>query len=236
MVESGKGDLLTRRKVYIVPFIQPSPQAPQGFSELFEAYWDAVEKQVSGLEARAGVVNRIYAEGILGKGDDALLMLEQSNRPAWRIVKERVDAGARLDEYENAELFAELIDWGRCLSVGFVSQSVASAISASYEDSAQRRQRHLDTRLESGLQEGEATLILSGTTDLKLPDGVERFLVSPPELDALERWIRQVNEAARRANEEAMARGQAPGQAPPPPPPDPPEESGSASKLWTPGS
>lgn len=233
MADSGKGDLLTRRKVYIVPFIQPSPQAPQGFTELFDAYWNAVDRQISGLEARAGVVRRVFAEGILGKGDDALLMLEQTNRPAWRMVKARMDAGARLDEYEDPELFSELIDWGRCLSVGFISQGVASAVSASYEDAALRRQRHLDERLGQGLEESEAALILSGTTDLNLPDDVERFLVSPPELDALERWIRQVNEAARRANEEAATRGQRPGQAPPP---EPPQESGSASKLWTPGS
>jgi hypothetical protein len=232
VAEVDSGDLMTKRKAYIVPFIQPSPQAPEGFTELFNAYWDAVDAQISGLEAKIGVVKRIFAEGVLGKGDDALLMLEQTNRQAWRLAKSRVDAGARFDEYEDAELFSEVIDWGRCLSVGFVSQGVANAVSASYQDAAGRRQRQLDQRLEEGLQEGEAALILSGTTDMKLPDGVERFLVSPPELDALERWIRQVNEAARRAAEEAAARGQAPGQAPE----EPPEPSGSSSQLWTPGS
>jgi hypothetical protein len=233
LADSNNGDLLKRRKVYIVPFIQPSPQAPEGFMELFDAYWSAVGKQISGLEVKAGIVKRIFAEGILGKGDDALLMLEQTNRPAWRMVNERVDTGARLDEYEDAELFGELIDWGRCLSVEFVSQSVASAVSASYQDAAMRRQRHLDERLVQGLEEGESALILSSTTDLNLPEGVERFLVSPPELDALERWIRLVNDAARRAADEAPARGAGPDQAPPS---EPPQESESASKLWTPNS
>lgn len=242
MAESDNSDLLKQRKAYIVPFIQPSPQAPEGFEERFNAYWQAADKQLAGLEARSGVVKRIFAEGVLGKGDDALLMLEQTNRQAWHMVKGRVDSGARLDEYEDAELFGEVIDWGRCLSVGFVSQSVANAVSASYQDAAARRQRKLDERLQTGLQEGEATLILSGTTDIKLPDGVEKFLVSPPELDALERWIRQVNEAARREAEAASARaqGQAPGQSPaePPPPPPPSEQQGgsSSSGLWTPGS
>ncbi len=235
MADSDNGDLLKQRKAYIVPFIQPSPQAPEGFTELFNAYWQAADKQVAGLEARSGVVKRIFAEGVLGKGADALLMLEQTNRQAWHLVKARVDSGARLDEYEDPELFGEVIDWGRCLSVGFVSQGVANAVSASYQDAAQRRQRKLDERLESGLEEGEATLILSGTTDIKLPDGVEKFLVSPPELDALERWIRQVNEAARREAEAAAARGQAPGEPTQPPPPSE-QQSGSSSGLWTPGS
>ncbi len=236
MAESDNGTVLTERKAYIVPFIQPSAQAPEGFDELFNAYWQAADQQISGLEARSGVVKRIFAEGVLGKGDDAMLMLEQTNRQAWHMVKARVDAGARLDEYEDAETFAEVIDWGRCMQVGFVSQGVANDVSASYQDAASRRQRNLDQRLEEALQPGEATLILSGTTDIKLPDGVEKFLISPPELDALERWIRQVNEAARHAAEQAQASGQ-PGQAAPPAPPPPTEESGDSSGgLWTPGS
>lgn len=231
---SGRGDLLTKKKVYIVPFIQPSPQAPDGFAQRFDAYWQAAEKQVSALEARAGVVSRIFAEGVLGKGDDALLMLEQTNRNAWRMAKSRVDAGARFDEYEDEELFAEVVDWGRCLQVGFISQSVAGAVSASYQDAVMRRQRHLDKRIAEGIQDGEAVLLLSGTTNVQLPDGVERFLVSPPELDALERWIRSVNEALRRQAEEAAARGQRP-EAPAPPAEPESGSSGGGGKLWTPG-
>lgn len=235
MAESENGTVLTDRRAYIVPFIQPSAQAPEGFEDLFNAYWQAADTQVSGLESRFGVVKRIFAEGVLGKGDDAMLMLEQTNRQAWHMVKSRVDAGARLEEYEDQETFAEVIDWGRCMQVGFISQGVANAVSASYQDAATRRQRQLDERLEAAMPPGEATLILSGTTDIKLPDGVEKFLVSPPELDALERWIREVNEAARRAAEQATAHGQAPGQSAPPPPPTE-EESGSSGGLWTPGS
>ncbi len=234
MAESENGGVLTERKAYIVPFIQPSQQAPEGFTELFNAYWKAADEQLSGLEARSGIVKRVFAEGVLGKGDDALLMMEQTNRQAWHLVKARVDAGARMDEYEDPELFGEVIDWGRCLSVGFVSQGAANAVSACYQDAAMRRQRHLDERLSEGIEAGESVLILSGTTDIQLPEGVEKFIVSPPELDALERWIRRVNEAARRAAEEAIARGQQPGQAPTPPPS---ESSGdSSSGLWTPGS
>ena len=228
------GDLLTKKKVYIVPFIQPSPQAPDGFTERFDAYWEAAEKQVAALEARAGVVNRIFAEGVLGKGDDALLMLEQTNRHAWRMAKSRVDAGARIDAYEDDDLFAQVVDWGRCLQVGFISQAVAGAVTSSYQDAVQRRQRHLDQRLTEGIEDGEAVLLLSGTTNVEIPEGVERFLVSPPELDALERWIRSVNEMLRKQAEEAAARGQRPGA---PQAPAGESESGSAggSGLWTPG-
>lgn len=231
---SSGGDLLTKKKVYIVPFIQPSPQAPDGFTERFDAYWNAAEKQVAALEARAGVVNKIFAEGVLGKGDDALLMLEQTNRHAWRMAKSRVDAGARIDAYEDDDLFTQVVDWGRCLQVGFISQTVANAVTSSYQDAIQRRQERLDARLES-IEDGEAVLLLTGTTNVKLPEGVERFLVSPPELDALERWIRSVNEMLRKQAEEAAARGQQPG-AQGQPPESPQSGSSGGSGLWTPGS
>ena len=230
------GSLFTRRKAYIVQLIQPSPHAPDGFAERFTAYWKAVDQQVSGLEAKAGVVGRIFAEGVLGRGDDALLMLQQTNPEAHRVVKARVDAGARFDEFEDGELFGEVVDWGRCLSVPFVTQSVASAVSASYQDAAMRRQRHLEKRLAEGIEESEAVLYLSGSADITFPDDVERFVVAPPELDQLERWVRETNETIRREAEQAAARGEQPGKEPPP---AAQAKDGrgttTSSGLWTPG-
>jgi hypothetical protein len=229
--------VLTKRKVYIVPMIQPSPQAPDGFDERFKAYWQAVDQQVSGLESRAGVVGRVFAEGVLGKGDDALLMLQQTNPDAHRVVKARVDAGARFDSYEDDELFGEIVDWGRCLSVPFVTQGVASAVSASYQDAAARRQRHLETRLQEGIEDGEALLLLSGSSDVQFPPDIERFVVAPPELDQLERWVRATNEAIRKEAEQAAARGEQPGQRPPAQSSGQADQGGttSGSGLWTPG-
>ena len=54
--ESTTGDIMMTRKVYIVTMVQPSEGAPEGFEEHYDAYWDAVDKQVSQLEAKAGTV------------------------------------------------------------------------------------------------------------------------------------------------------------------------------------
>ena len=101
MAESDSGSVLTERKAYIVPFIQPSQQAPEGFTELFNAYWQAADQQLSGLEVRSGVVKRVFAEGVLGKGDDALQMFETALRLDEKTGK---NPGVSLSEWGFAHL------------------------------------------------------------------------------------------------------------------------------------
>ena len=123
--KTAAGDILMSRKVYIVTMVQPSPGAPDGFEERFNAYWNAVDEQLSQIEARAGTVVRVFAEGVIGRGDDAMLMLQQSNPVAHRVVRQRVSAGAVFEEFEDSDLFGQVIDWGRCLLVGLISKKVA---------------------------------------------------------------------------------------------------------------
>ena len=236
------GDILTSRKVYIVTMAQPSPGAPDGFEERYNAYWNAVDQQLSQIEARAGTVVRIFAEGVIGKGDDAMLMLQQSNPGAHRVARLRVSAGAAFEEFEDTDLFGQVIDWGRCLQVGLINQGVAEAIQANYNEATQKRTEHLEKRLEEGILESEAAVIFSGDQNVSIPDGIERFLISPPELDALERWVQQANEAIRQQMAEDQARPQGSGTV------QPGHEGhdhsrqaggngdGAGPKLWTPGS
>ena len=235
------GDILMSRKVYIVTMAQPSPGAPEGFEEKYNAYWNAVDQQLSQIEAKAGTVLRIFAEGVIGRGDDAMLMLQQSNPGAHRVVRQRVSAGAVFEEFEDTDLFGQVIDWGRCLQVGLINQTVVKDIQAKYKEATDKRAEHLQKRLEEGILESEAALILGGDPSLKIPDGIERFLISPPELDALERWVQQANEAIRQQMAEEQPRGQAAG------PVQPGHEGhdhskqtgdnggGNGPKLWTPG-
>ena len=202
------GDVLTRRKVYIVTMVQSSPGAPDGFEERYDAYWNAVDQQLSQIEARAGTIVRIFAEGVIGRGDDAMLMLQRSNPGAHRVVRQRVSAGAVFEEFEDSDLFGQVIDWGRCLQVGLISQTVADDVQANYVKATEKRTVHLQNRLEEGILESEAALVLGGDSIVTIPDGIERFLISPPELDALERWVQQANEAIRQQMGEEQARAQ----------------------------
>ncbi|MDA0596378.1 MAG: hypothetical protein O2921_05930 [Chloroflexi bacterium] len=227
------GDILTSRKVYIVTLVQPSPGAPAGFEELYNAYWAAVEQQVSQLEAKAGVVMRIFAEGVIGRGDDAMLMVQQSNPAAHSFAQRRISAGAVFEELEDTDLFGQVIDWGRCLQSGLINRNVADTIQAHYTEAADKRIAHMEQRLSQGILESEAAVLLTGDQNIALPDGVERFIVSPPELDELSRWVEEANKAIQQQMAEEQARAAA-GE--PPSAPGPAYQANSGSRLWTPGS
>ncbi len=234
------GDILTSRKVYLVTMVQPSPSAPDGFEEKYNAYWSAVETHLSRLEAKAGIVMRVFAEGIIGRGDDAMLMMQQSNPGAHNLVRQRVSTGAVFEEFENTDLFGQVIDWGRCLQSGLINRTVVDQIQASYTEAADKRITHLSKRLEEGILESEAAVLLSGDPGIATPEGIEKFVISPPELDELERWVQQANEAIRQQMAEEQARAAAGG--PGAPAQDTPGHEGHdhgrapESGLWTPGS
>ncbi len=227
------GDILTNRKVYMVTLIQPSQGAPSGFEDIYNRYWAAVEQQVSQLEAKAGVVMRIFAEGVIGRGDDAMLMVQQTNPGAYQFVRQRVSAGAVFEEFEDTDLFGQVIDWGRCLQSGLINHTVADTIQGHYTEAADKRVTHLANRLSEGILESEAAVLLGGDPNIALPESVEKFVISPPELDELERWVAQTNEAIRQQMADEQARAAA-GEAPAPPqaPADQGEAGGSG--LWTP--
>ena len=227
------GDIMTSRKVYIVTLVQPSPGAPAGFEERYNAYWAAVEQQVSQLEAKAGIVMRIFAEGVIGRGDDAMLMVQQSNPAAHSFVQRRVFAGAVFEELEDTDLFGQVIDWGRCLQSGLINRNVADTIQAHYTEAADKRIAHMSQRLSEGILESEAAVLLTGDQNIELPDGVERFIVSPPELDELSRWVEQANQAIQQQMAEEQARAAA-GEAPTAS--GPTDQDNGGSGLWTPGS
>ena len=225
-------EVMTNRKVYVVTLVQPAPGAPEGFDEKYNAYWEAVDQQVSQLESRAGIVKRVFAEGVIGRGDDAKLMIQQANPGAHRLVNLRLSAGAVFEEFEDTDIFGQVIDWGRCLQSGLINQTVADEIQKQYTEAANKRGAHLLKRLNEGIQESEAALILTGDQNLPLPDGVEKFIVSPPELDELNRWVQQANETIRQQmmEEQAKASGGASDTSP-----DESQGKTTDSGLWTPG-
>ena len=228
------GDILASRKIYLVTMVQPSSGAPDGFEQRYNDYWSAVEQQISKLETTAGTVNRIFAEGVIGRGDDAMLMVQQSNPGAHSVVRQRVSAGAVFEEFEDTDLFGQVIDWGRCLQGGLINQTVADEIQTKYTEASEKRSKHLLKQLNEGILESEAGLLLSGDPSIAIPDGVEKFLISPPELDALQRWVQQTNEAIREQMAEEQARSRSDTSTGTPSEVEK-TDGDSKSELWTPG-
>ena len=228
------GDILASRKIYLVTMVQPSPGAPDGFEQRYNDYWSAVEQQISKLETTAGIVNRIFAEGVIGRGDDAMLMVQQSNPGAHSVVRQRVSAGAVFEEFEDTDLFGQVIDWGRCLQGGLINQTVADEIQTKYTEASEKRSKHLLKQLNEGILESEAGLLLSGDPSIAIPDGIEKFLISPPELDELQRWVQQTNEAIREQMAEEQARSRSDTSTGTPSEVEK-TDGDSKSELWTPG-
>ncbi len=230
--------VIGKRKVYLITMVSPLPGAPEGFTSRLKNYWEAVDKNVSQLEARAGMVNRIFHEAVSVSGDLGLNLVSQVNQPAWSMIKNRMDSGATLEAFDNDDLFSQIVDWSRCAQVGLTSQAVADVIQAKYSEAAEARYASMSEKLEEKLGDSEtAIVIMSSARGVTMPEGAEQFNVMPPELDELVRWTRE-------ASEQAMAQAQAQQQAAAGVEPGheghshgpqgEPEEGGSG--LWTPGS
>ena len=240
------GDIGTKRKLYVVPLVYPLPGAPDGYATRLEAYWKAVDEHASGLEARAGIVKRVFHEGISFGGQPGIDQLKQTNLPAFPLINSRVNAGASLEALDDDDMFMEALDWGRILQGGFTSRTVADTVQAAFEKSSEARIAHMAKSLSEKVGDGEAALlIISSTRGIDIPEDIEQFNIMPPELDELSRWIQET----ARAQEEQLSAAQAqaaaadagpPGAAPPPPPgappPEAPPEEGEGPTLWTPGS
>jgi len=219
--------VLGQRKAYVVALMYPMPGAPEGYAERLEAYWSAVDDHVSRLEARAGTVKRVFHEGIGKSGEDGVKLVEQINQPALRLVRTRMSSGATFEAFEDEDLFTQVLDWTRCLQAGLTNPNVAATVQEAYSKASEGRQKHVEQRLEEAIGEAEAALLLVGSArGLKLPEGTEVFNVVPPELDALERWIREANEAIQNTLREARESAEQ-GEAG--------TSSESGPKLWTPG-
>jgi hypothetical protein len=207
------GDVLGKRKAYVALLVPPSPNAPEGYEERYQAYWKSLDRHISSLEAKAGPVKHIFVEGVSRSGQAGLNMLEKSNPVAAGLATARLKGGAVFEQFEDEALFGEVLDWGRCLQLGFVSRKVAETVHAAFRNASAERQKQLLQRIDSAVKPGEAALVLGARNDsVPLPAGMERFLVSPPELDELERWVRQANEAVMReleAEERRMAEEEA---------------------------
>jgi len=181
------------RKIYFATMVQPSVAAPEGFEERYDAYWNAVDQQVSQLETKSGRVARIFVEGVLGEGDEAMLLVQQSNPGAYKVLRERVSAGTVFEMFEDTNLFGKVVDWGRCLHIGLINGEVADEIQTKYDEASEKRRAHLQRRLEEGILESESALVFGDDQNIKLPEGTEKILISPPERDELERWVQQTN-------------------------------------------
>ncbi len=213
------------RSLFIIRLVQTFPGL-EGYDAVLDNYWSAVKAQVERHAMTSGPVKRVFVETVTGRGEDAIVQLQQMNAQGASFVRGLVANGATVEEFENAELLAELIDWGQCASQSLMSDKVREVVQAGQVEAAGVRDDHLQKRLNDAIQDDDVAVVLAVSPQIPIPDRIERFIVSPPELDQLERWLRAKMEEARREMME-QAQRQASGEAA--------EGQSSSGGLWTPG-
>lgn len=217
------------RSLFIVRLVQPFPGL-DGYDAMLSNYWSAVKAQLDRQAITSGAINRIFVETVTGRGEDALVQLQQINPSASQLVRSLIASGAVIEEFEDTELLTELIDWGQCASQNLMSEKVRSIVQSGQVEAAGARDEHLQKRFNDAIRDDESAVVFAVSGQLPIPDRIERFIVSPPELDQLERWLRAKMEEARREMMEQAQRqaDQQPGSA------AGGSSQSSSGGLWTP--
>ena len=179
------------KKLYLVPLIYSNKDAPPEYRERIGHYWQQVVEQLINLEAKVGKISRVYHETISQSGEDGMRVVEKVNPDSYQIVKGKCDNGAVFEAIEEKELFEEVMDWERCILLGFASGKVASKVSEFYVEALRKRYEFMAKGIGDTLKGNEAGLLfITENHRLQFPADIEVFNVFPPTLDEIHRWLR----------------------------------------------
>jgi hypothetical protein len=185
------------RKVLQVPLIYAGQDAPADYTELFEKYWQQANEMVEKLENSLGSVTVIFHETVSAGGEEGLKMLETLSPKSHGITCNRCKLDNRLKCIEDTDLLTEVMDWERCLVMGFLNEKVAAKIYEFYSEAMRKRYQYISKAIDETLKEGDVALLFIREGHLvQFPRDVEVFSVAPPVLDEIHRWAR--DRAAKR--------------------------------------
>jgi len=180
-----------KKKLYLVPLMYSNKDAPPEYKERIGRYWQQVAEQLINLETKVGKISCVYHESISQSGEDGMEIVEKVNPDSYQIAKGKCDNGAVFEAIEEKELFEEVMDWERCILLGFVSERVVSKVSEFYVEASRKRYEFMAKRISETLKGNEAGLLfITESHRLQFPADVEVFNVFPPALDEIHRWLR----------------------------------------------
>jgi len=179
------------KKLYLVPLVYSVEEAPDDYKEKCSHYWQQVAEQLNNLASKIGRVNRVYHESIFQSDEDGMEAMKRLNPSGYQIAKTQCDNGAIFETVEEEELFEEVMDWQRCLMLGFMSDKVASKVSEFYVEAAKKRNEFIAKKISETLKENEAGLLfIREEHSVQFPSDIEVFSIFPPALDEIHRWYR----------------------------------------------
>ncbi|MBM4448970.1 MAG: hypothetical protein FJ015_07025 [Chloroflexi bacterium] len=185
-------EFTSKRKLYLVPLLFTGKNAPEGYTEKYQRYWEQVSEQLANLEAKLGRVEHIYHESVYQAGREGLEAIQKLNTDSGQVVKEKSEAGALIENVEDKALAEECLDWERFILIGFISQKVAQMVSELYVKALRQRYEHLAKQIDETLEVDQAGLLFIREGHLaQFPKDIEVFSVAPPALDEIHRWQRE---------------------------------------------
>ncbi len=204
------------RKIFLVPLVFSPSEPPADYVGMLERYWAGVRNQIRRLVERTGPIARIYHEGVFQSGDDGVKLIQQINPRSHALIAEYVEADAKVESLEDSELFAESMDWQRCLMAGLASRKVLDLAVNGYREATRQRFDIMAKRINDTLMPGEsAILLIQEEHGIQFPKDIQVFYVSPPALDEIHRWLRDREERTRHQHEKPTEAGsEAPSQGP----------------------
>ncbi|MFC1913633.1 hypothetical protein ACFLX7_05565 [Chloroflexota bacterium] len=186
VADYGKG-----RKLYFVPLIYGSKEAPADYVEKFNKYWKQAEDQITDLELKLGSASKIYHELIPVSGEEGLKALKDLNEESHQVIQSRVNKGSKLEATEDAELLTEFMDWSRCLAIGLQNPNVLGKVYENYTEAGKKRNEFVARHINETLKAEEiGILFMREGHQVPFPPEIEVFYVAPPALDEINRWLR----------------------------------------------
>lgn len=179
------------KKLYLVPLVYAGDDAPDEYKEKHSRYWKQVAEQLHNLASKIGKVNRVYHESIFQAGAEGMKAAETLNPSSYQIARIQCEHGAVFEPLEEKELLEEVMDWQRCLMLGFMSEKVERRVFEFYLEAGKKRNESLARKIAETLKDDEAGLLFirEGHT-VQFPTDIEVFSVFPPALDEIHRWQR----------------------------------------------
>jgi hypothetical protein len=185
------GSFKHSRKLFLVPLIYSSKDAPPEYIEKFDLYWQQVKEHIENLETKLGNIKRVYHESITIADENSFQIMEKLNPKSCQIARQKIENGAKIEVIEDRQLAEECMDWERCLLVGLLSDSAVKKVSEFYIEAARKRYEHISKKIDKTLQADEiAVLFIREGSIIQFPKDIEVFSVSPPALDEIHRWLR----------------------------------------------
>lgn len=179
------------RKLYFIPLIYSGKEPPPEYLEKFNKYWSQVEKQLSDLEIKLGRIHKIYHEFISASGEAGAKAVNELNEKSYQVIKNKLNAGTKLEVTEESELLTEFMDWSKCLMAGLQNQKVFLKIHEFYIEASKKRNGYIAKHIDETLKADEiGALFFREGHQLQFPSDIQVIYVAPPALDEINRWIR----------------------------------------------